>query len=325
MFRERSAALQAMHEGVIAIDNEERITIFNEKAKAIFGIDEDVIGRPIREVIPDTRLPEILRLNRPIYNQELLVGNALIWSNRIPIRHKEQTIGAMGIFQDRTEVARMAEELTGVRAFVDALRVQNHEYMNKLHTIAGLLQLDKKEQALDYLFEVTEQQEELSGFLKQQFGDESISGLLLSKISRGRELGIHVELDRRSALKRFPPHLDRHDFVVILGNLIENAFEALEAVERERKEVYVSIEQDDDVLSLLVEDNGCGMDEETKARMLERGFSTKLSPAGGGRGIGLYLVGRIVAKGNGTIQCESAPDEGTSIVITFPMRGEWQS
>jgi two-component system sensor histidine kinase DctS len=318
MFRERTAAFQSMHEGVIAIDNAERITIFNDKAKQIFGISEDVISRPIREVLPDTRLPEILKLQRPIFNQELLVGNALIWTNRIPIRVQQQTVGALAIFQDRTEVTRIAEELTGVRAFVDALRVQSHEYMNKLHTIAGLLQLDKQEQALQYVFDVSEQQEELSRFLQQRFCDDSISGLLLSKISRGKEIGIQVELDRHSELRRFPPFLDHHDFVLVLGNLIENAFDALESVERERKEVHVSIEQDEEVLSVMVEDNGCGMTAETTEYMLEQGYSTKGSE---NRGIGLYLLSRIVAKGNGDLLCESTPGEGTSFIISFPMKG----
>lgn len=144
MYGERSAAFQAMHEGVIAIDRLELITIFNERAKQIFSVSRDVVGLPIREVPPDTRLPEIMELERPVFNQELRVGNTLIWSNRIPIREQGKMIGAIAIFQDRTEVTRMAEELTGVREFVDALRVQNHEHSNKLHTIAGLLQLDKK-------------------------------------------------------------------------------------------------------------------------------------------------------------------------------------
>lgn len=220
MFRERTAAFESMHEGAIAVDNSERISIFNDRAKQIFGISGDVVGCQIRDVIPDTRLPEILQLGKPIYNQELLVGNKVIWSNRIPIRLKQDDppIGALAIFQDRTDVARMAEELTGVKAFVEALRVQNHEYMNKLHTIAGLIQLDQKEKALDYLFEISEKQEELLTFLKSHFEDESIAGLLLSKISRGKELGIQVELDRRSSLKQFPPYLDRHDFVLLLGN-----------------------------------------------------------------------------------------------------------
>ncbi|WP_325176648.1 sensor histidine kinase [Paenibacillus alkalitolerans] len=318
MFRERSAAFQAMHEGVVAIDTKENITIFNDRAKQIFGISGDVIGLPIRDVLPDTRLPEILEQKTPVYNRELRVGNALIWSNRIPISEQQQTIGALAIFQDRTEVTRMAEELTGVRAFVDALRVQNHEYMNKLHTIAGLIQLDKKEQALQYVFEVSEYQEELSGFLQEHFCSDSIAGLLLSKISRGKELGIHVELDRRSGIKRFPADLDHHDLVIVIGNLVENAFDALATAEQDRKEVYVSIEQDDEVLSVLVEDNGIGMTEETKARMLEQGYSTKQSE---NRGVGLHLVNRIVQKAAGELRCESSPGQGASFMISFPMRG----
>jgi two-component system sensor histidine kinase DctS len=314
---ERTATFHAMHEGVIAIDNEERITIFNDKAKQIFGISGDVLGKPIRRVIPDTRLPEVLERKQPITNQELHVGNALIWSNRYLIKVGGKIVGALAIFQDRTEVARMAEELTGVKAFVDALRVQNHEHMNKLHTIAGLLQLNQKEKALQYLFEVSEQQEELTLFLSSKIADQSVSGLLFGKVSRGRELGINVVIDKRSSLERFPPLMDHHNFVLILGNLIENAFDALEQVERDDKEVYISIEQDDEVCSILVEDNGIGMDEETRRRMLEPGFSTKQQV---NRGIGLHLVNQLVQKGNGEIACQSEPGVGTSFLITFPMK-----
>ncbi len=315
---ERTATFHAMHEGVIAIDNEERITIFNDKAKQIFGISGDVLGKPIRSVIPDTRLPEVLERQQPFTNQELHVGNALIWSNRFLIKVGEKIVGALAIFQDRTEVARMAEELTGVKAFVEALRVQNHEHMNKLHTIAGLLQLNQNEKALQYLFEVSEQQEELTAFLSTQIADQSVSGLLLGKVSRGKELGIAVRIDRRSSLKRFPPYMDHHHFVLILGNLIENAFDALEQSERDDKEVYISIEQDEEVCSVLVEDNGIGMDEETQRRMLEHGFSTKQQAH---RGIGLYLVHQLVQKGGGEFACHSEPGVGTSILVTFPMKG----
>ncbi len=63
----------------------------------------------------------------------------------------------------------MAEELTGVRAFIEALRVQNHEYMNKLHTIAGLIQLGKTSEALAYVFEEKEEQESLMYFYAHVF------------------------------------------------------------------------------------------------------------------------------------------------------------
>lgn len=318
ILRERTDTFHAMHEGVIAIDIQERITIFNDKAKEIFGITGDVTERYIREVIPDTRLPEILKLQQPVYNQELNVGNAIIMSNRVPIKVNQQTVGALAIFQDLTEVTNLAEELTGVRKFVDALRVQNHEHMNKLHTIAGLLQLGAIDKALEYLFQISEQQKEMTDFLTEQIKDTSISGLLLSKVSRGKELGVTVTIDRRSSLERFPDQMDHHDFVIIIGNLIENAFDALQQVEREKKEVYFSIEQDEEILSLLVEDNGCGMEPEVQQQMMERGFSTKQQAH---RGIGLNLVHQIISRTNGELRCESTPGMGTSFVLTFPMKG----
>ncbi|WP_027410504.1 sensor histidine kinase [Anoxybacteroides tepidamans] len=313
---ERTETFNAMHEGVIAIDTDERITIFNDKAKKMLDIHGDVIGKPIRSVLPDTHLPEVLQLNQPIYNKELQIRNLTILSNRIPIKVNGQTVGAVAIFQDRTEVKKLAEELTGVKAFVSALRVQTHEYMNKLHTIAGLIQLGHKEKALEYVFKVTEEQEELIRFLSKNIKDESISGLLLSKISRGKELGIQVMIDRHSQLKKFPNPLDHHDFVVILGNLIENAFDSFQMVASEKKEVYISIEQNDDILSLSVEDNGCGIAEHHKAYIFDEGFSTKEEK---GRGIGLYLVKQIVEKGKGQIYVESEKGKGTIFTITFDM------
>lgn len=318
MFWERDAAFQAMHEGVIAIDTQGNITIMNEQAKRIFGLSGEVIGQPIDTVITDTRLPEVMRSGVAQLNQEQTIGNAIIWSNRIPIREGGKIVGAVTIFQDRTEFAKVAEELTGVRAFVDALRVQSHEYHNKMHTVAGLLQMGKTKQALEYLLDVSETYEEMARFLQQNISDDSLAGLLLAKIGRGKELGIRVELDRRSQLTTFPPALDRHDFVSLLGNLIENAFEALACSTNEPKEVYISMEQDDDFLSLLVEDNGIGMSKETMERMKERGFSTK---SGQGRGQGLFFIAAIVEKGHGRLECRSAVGEGTSFLITFPMEG----
>jgi two-component system, CitB family, sensor histidine kinase DctS len=313
---ERTETFNAMHEGVIAIDTNERITIFNDKAKQLFGISGDVIGKQIRSVIPDTRLPEILEINQPIYNKELHVRNLNILSNRIPIKVNNKTVGAVAVFQDRTEVKKLAEELTGVKAFVNALRVQNHEHMNKLHTIAGLIQLGHKEKALEYVFQVTEEQEEITRFLSKNIKDESISGLLLSKISRGKELGIDVKIDRQSRLKKFPKNLDHHEFVIILGNLIENAFDSFQSITDEEKEVFISIEQNDEILSLSVEDNGCGIDETHQAHIFDQGFSTKGTKD---RGFGLYLVKQIVEKGQGDIQVISEKGKGTTFTITFTM------
>ncbi|WP_147533561.1 ATP-binding protein [Bacillus marasmi] len=311
---ERTEAFNAMHEGIIAIDRHEKITIFNNRAKEILGVEEEVIGRDITEVLPETYLPEILHIAEPIYNKDLYINNLMIVSNRVPIKVDNKIVGAIAIFQDRTNVKKLAEELTGVKAFVNALRVQNHEHINKLHTIAGLIQLGNRDKALQYVFQVTEEQEELTRFLSKNIHDDSLSGLLLSKVSRGKELGIQVIIDRNSYLREFPNLLDHHDFVLMVGNLIENAYDSFHQSHADCKEIYVSIRQSDKLLTILVEDNGCGIPEANLASIFSYGYSSKSGP---GRGIGLFLVQQIVEKGKGFIHVDSILGEGTSFQITF--------
>jgi two-component system sensor histidine kinase DctS len=314
MVQERTETFNAMHEGIIAINKNEVITIFNDKAKLMMGISGEIIGKNIRKVVPDSRLPEILMLQKPIYNKELTVRGLNIVSNRVPIKLNGEIIGAVAIFQDRTEVKKLAEELTGVKAFVNALRVQNHEHMNKLHTIAGLLQLGNPKKALEYIFSTTEEHEELTQFLSKNIKSESISGLLLGKYSRAKELGIHLQIDRNSRLTSFPASLDEHDFVIIIGNLIENAFDSFKASTTAEQNIYMSIEENKDFITILVEDNGVGIPEKMKPLIFKKGFSTKKSRE---RGYGLFLIKEIVEKAHGTIEVESYPGKGTTFMITF--------
>ncbi|CAI8852544.1 MULTISPECIES: ATP-binding protein [Bacillus] len=319
MLEERTATFHSINEGVIAIDNQEIITIFNEKAKQVFHVDGNVVGSPIRAVLKDTRLPEIVERNQPVYNEEIKVSGKVILSNRIPIKKDNELIGAVAIFQDRTEVTKLAEELTGVKTFVEALRVQSHEHMNKLHTIAGLIQLGKADKALQLAFHTSEEQGSVTNFLNETIKNDAIAGLLLSKVSRGKELGIQVIIDQNSYLEVFPYQLDQHDFVVLLGNLIENAFGSFEQTEIENKRIDISIEQSEDVCAILIEDNGCGIKEEHLPRVYEKGFTVnKMS----GTGYGLFLVKQIVEKGRGEISVSSFQGEGTSFIITFPMEME---
>lgn len=319
MYVERTETFNAMHEGIIAVDKTMNITIFNEKAGDILGVGmetENYIGKKIYDVLPDTRLPEIVETGTAIYNQELYINYHSILSNRVPISVNGEIVGAVAMFKDLTAVKKLAEEVTGVKAFVQALRVQTHEHKNKLHTIAGLLQLGHTKQALEYVTTTTESEASLTKFLNERFHNENISGLLLSKVSYGKELGIEVEIDRQSHFKRFPSLLDHHDFVVLFGNLIENAFEALNVLSKEDKYVSISVDEHDGILAIAVSDNGIGMSDEVRVRMFENGYSTKGNE---NRGIGLHLIQEIVKKGIGEIEVNSEPMVGTSFLILFEL------
>lgn len=316
LLEERQAAFQAMDEGIIAIDKDCRITIINEEARRIIGSgSEEIIGKPIKEVIPNTRLPEVLESGQPQINEEMFLNNTIVLTKRVPIKFKGDIIGAVSTFQDKTGVNKLAEELTGVKAFVEALRVQNHEHMNKLHTIAGLIQLGKQQEALDYIFGITEEQQEVTRFLTKNIFDNGIAGLLLGKYLRAKELRAELVIDRSTRLKKLPPYLDTGDLVVIIGNLIENALDAVRKATPEKRKVFFSMLDNPESFSIAVRDMGPGIADNNLNNIFERGYTTK-GPKN--LGIVLYLVKRYVELAGGSIFVNCPKEGGAEFSIFIP-------
>ncbi len=314
---ERTATFNAIRDGVIAIDQDEKITVINQSAKEIVNAKGDVVGRKIQEVIPDTRLPEVLNIQKPLLQREFFIQDRAILSNRIPIKLQGKTIGAVAIFQDKTEVTRLAQELTGVQAFVDALRVQTHEYSNKLHTIAGLIQLDQGKKALDYIFELSEEHSELTTLITRQIHDDSLAGLLLGKHSRCKELGIQLNFDYDSVFINYPEGTTIHDLVIICGNLLDNSIDALVDTNEATKQILFSIKEGEEFLTIKISDNGEGIPEKIKNKIFNRGFSTKGNE---GRGIGLFLIKAIIDRVEGKIDIKSEREQGTDFTLQIPMK-----
>ncbi|MEW6275871.1 MAG: sensor histidine kinase [Bacillota bacterium] len=315
LLEERNATFQAMGEGVIAIDNHENITLLNREAGRLLGVGEQVVGRPVSRVIAKDFLSRVLKSGEPELNQEFVFNGTTVISNCVPIKVKGMVVGAVATLRDKTELNRLAEELTGVKTFIEALRVQNHEYMNKLHTIAGLIQLGKSDQALDFIFQVTEEQEEITNFLTRHIREYSIAGLLLGKYSRAKELQINMTIDRQSRLQALPSFIDGSDLVVILGNLLENALDAVKDLEPSQRQIYFGIFDRPDELGIIIRDSGTGIPEELRERIFERGVSTKAEK---GRGLGMYLVKAHLTRLGGTLEIKSEPRQGTEIKISIP-------
>lgn len=321
LLEERIAILQSINEGILAVDSEARITLVNEAAQRIIGT-ANALGRPVHEIIPESALPRVLATGRPEYNQEMLINQVVVVTNRIPIRVKGRIVGAVASFRDKTEVQRLAEELTGVKKFIEALRVQNHEHMNKLHTIAGLIQLDRHQDALDYIFRVTAEQQELTQFLARNVQDYGLAGMLLGKYSRAREMRIELVIDRASHLQELPPHIDSSAMVIIVGNLLENAFEAVRQLTAERRLVYVGLFDEPGTITITVRDHGPGVPPEEREKIFLPGYT---SHGVEGRGLGLALVKRYVDLAGGTIRVDDAPGGGAVFTVTIPRREEGNS
>lgn len=109
--------LHALSDGVIIVDADARITLFNAAAGEILGINHTTaIGTPILDVIPVSSLPDVLATGTPQYEQQLTWGNVTILTSRYPLRDRFGAIvGAAALFRDITEVVRLAEELTNLR------------------------------------------------------------------------------------------------------------------------------------------------------------------------------------------------------------------
>lgn len=302
ILEERVAVVSALSEGLVAVAQDGTITVVNEEAQRITGVGPDAVGRNVMEVMPNSQLLETTRTGQTAYNQQMLLGRKIVVTNRVPVRIKDRIVGAVATFRERTEVHRLAAELTGVTRFIDGLRAQNHESLNKLHTIAGLIHMRQYEQALEYIYNTTEQQEEVTRFLARQIKDYRVSGLLLGKVIRGRELGIDLQVDPRSWLDAIPRPLDGSDLVLIVGNLTENAMEALAGQAGERR-VDCLVQSSANRLFIRVADNGPGVPPGLREQIFVQGFSTK----GEQRGLGLALVRQLVTLTGGRLELESEP------------------
>ncbi len=314
ILEERIAVIQSIGEGIVAVDRDYRITIINEEAIRMLGLSNvhKLIGTPIDQLVPDSQLPHTAKTGQAAYNQERIVAGNNLLVSRIPIRVKGEIMGAVSTIRDKTEVKRLAEELTGVKAYIEALRVQNHEHMNKLHTIAGLIQLAKYKQAIDYIFEITEEQQNMSDFISRSIKDYSIAGLLLGKYSRSKELQIHLEIDKESNIDYLPPALDQAALGIIIGNLLENALDSVRGLSKDRRYVYCLVKQQDNELKIVVKDKGPGIKGDILDKVFTKGFSTK---PGNYRGYGLALVKQYVDVAGGNIAVKSIIDKGTEMVV----------
>ncbi len=315
LLEERTAIFQAMGEGIVAIDKNFMITVANDAAKRLINIGKEHVGKSIKEVLKESALPRVMETGEPEYNQERVINETIIITNRVPVRVNGQVAGAVATFRDRTEIHRLAEELTGVKAFVEALRVQNHEHLNRLHTIAGLIQLQQYQKAMDYVFDITEEQQNITAFLNKRIKDASVAGLLLGKYGRAKEIGADMIIDKDSGLTHLPGKTDSNALVVILGNLLENALEAVQNCRQGEKSIYLYISEKNDTLKIIVHDSGPGIPGNIREKVFESGFSTKEEE---GHGLGLYIVRAHVEAAGGAISVNCPQERGTRVEITIP-------
>ncbi|MCE8032036.1 sensor histidine kinase [Billgrantia tianxiuensis] len=312
---EKEAILQSIHEGILAVNREGQITLVNQQARRFLGLPpaEEVLGRPIQEVVPNSRLSEVLERGERQFDQEMWLGDHPIVVNRVPILHAGEIEGAVSTFRSRREIVNLSNALSAASRDVDMLRAQAHEYSNKLYTISGMLQLDRIEDALALIHQESERQQAQMTFLMKHVADPVVSGTLLGKLTRARELNVALEIDDQSSLSSPLTFTGQEVMMTVIGNLLDNACHAAQQ-RGEGGQVRLFFTDLGEQLLIEVEDNGPGVPPEHVESIFEEGFSTK---PGKHRGIGLALVSRLCRENGGAITLEESELGGACFTVVL--------
>ena len=133
LLQDREAMLHGIREGVVAFDPDGRITVVNDEARDLLGLGT-ALGSRLEEVLPDGRLRRALDGTLAGADLSVLTDNHCLVVNRMPVTLHGRELGAVVTVRDRTELIGLLRELDSVRGLTDALRAQQHEFTNRMHT-----------------------------------------------------------------------------------------------------------------------------------------------------------------------------------------------
>lgn len=313
--REKEAILDSIHEGIVAVNPQGRITLLNHAARRFFSpgdLVEDPVGAPLQSLLPNSRLQEVLASGESQFDQETWVGHHLVVVNRVPIVHDGRVVGAVATFRNRTEILDLSRRLLEISRHADALRAQAHDYSNKLHTIAGLLQLGRTREALDLISQETRVEQARVSQLMRRVADPVLCGILLGQMARAADRGVAVDLDDTAGLVTLLNEPVREALVSIVGNLLENACEAaLTGAAPPRVRLFFTDLGED--LLFEIDDSGPGVPDRLAESIFGQGFSTKAET---GRGIGLARVRRLCRSLGGDVSLEDSELGGACFIAT---------
>lgn len=316
---QKETILQSTHEGLIAVDKRGFITMMNAAAQRLLFEQacpkRNFVGMPIKELLPHSTLAEVLEHGKSQYDKEMLLGKNIVLVNKVPIYENDTIIGAVSTFRNKTEIERLTKELTRIKQYANALRAQTHEFSNKLYTILGLLQLNKKQEAIDFIRKESDIHQEWICFLMERIPDSMINAILLGKLNQANELRVKMSIHPDSQLTYRFSGAKREALLTVLGNLIENAIEAAKNRKQQNRMVHIFFTDIGDDVVFEIEDSGPGIKGEDAYKIFDQGFSTK---EGLNRGIGLALTNQMISEIGGTILLEEGELGGACFVITIP-------
>lgn len=315
LFEQRQAMLQSLREGVLAVDIHGRVTMINHAAREILllpsGKQTENASEPLLASLRDVSKTGVAR-----QDQEISCNGRLLLCNMVPVKSQNRVIGAISTFRDKTEISQLMQRIDGMVNYVDALRAHTHEFMNKLHVILGLLNIKRYDKLEEYILQTAHNYQTDIGTIQSKVKSPVIAGFLLGKIHRAKEAGITLTLADECQIPDTANEEQVAVLVTVLGNLIENALDAMEG--QPEGEITLLLHYQNGWLSCEVSDDGPGIDPVQLKAIFTKGFSTK----GENRGVGLFLARQQIQNLGGDITVESEPGVFTQFFVHIPWDSE---
>lgn len=321
LFAAHEAALHSVEDGLVLVEDG-TVVLANDRARALLGLGERAL--PIGA---DAPLSAGVRDALAAHGQVRVGDRWLLVERQATDRAGTTTL----TIRDRTELRRMTGELDAVRTLASALRAQTHEFGNRMHTVATLIELDEPQRALEVATAGRDLGQRLADRVVGDDEEPVIAALLLGKAAQAHERG--VELHVETHLAPGTHGIDPVDFVTVLGNLVDNAIDA--AAERAgrligtgaRADAWVEVylDEDDGAIVVQVSDSGDGVPEARREQAFAPGWSTK-EPGPHGRGFGLGIVRETVERLGGSVEIgqpggADARHAGAVVTVLLPRPG----
>ena len=308
LLQTREAMLHGIREGVLAVGASGRVEVVNDEARRLLGLTGDPTGS-LAEAVLDASIVPLLRTGRTVVDEPVLAGERLLVANRTTA-----TVGGRGVahvltLRDRTELSEAMRALDGQRNLTSSLRAQAHEFRNQLHVIAGLADVGGPEQVSAYVERVTGGQP-----LDVSALPPGAAALLVAKAAQARELGVRLDLTTGGDA---PAGSDADDdLVTVLGNLVDNALDAVVPGGRIEVSVRSGAGCPDGGVVVVVDDDGAGVPAGLRSEVFAVGVSTKTGAGRrGGRGLGLALVSRVASRRGGSAVLGDSPLGGARVRV----------
>ncbi len=313
---ERGRLLDFVRDGILAVDERGNITMMNRMAKLLLGLHDSDVGKNADALVPTLDVQTVIDRCRPVYNLEQNLRGALVSCNKVPVNVASGIAGAIVTLRDLSELYSMAEEMTGVKLYVESLRIRNHEFMNTLQAISGLIQLKEYDKALRYIAVETDSNESVQSFMTERIKNAAVCGVLMGKAGVCREQHINFVLAPDSFCADHDGEISDRSLVLIVGNLLQNAIEALmEKGTSDEARIDFSIYDESGYIFLSVRDSAGGLTPGAAEHIFEKGFSTKKRPSG----FGLYSIHNIVESLGGDITVDYETGKYTDFTVSIPV------